>query len=83
MTKSRLRDGTEPAVFAPEVAKQHDVSLLRYIGAIAFGVLVSARAVSWSDNKNSETLRVLQRSFAKNDTCSPDSKELFPLIDEK
>ena len=40
MTKSRLRDGTEPAVFIPEVAKQHDVSS----GAIAFLVLVSARA---------------------------------------
>ena len=25
MTKSCLRDGTEPAVFVPEVAKQHDV----------------------------------------------------------
>ena len=40
MTKSLLRDGTEPAVFVPEVAKQHDV----FAGAIAFGVLVSARA---------------------------------------
>ena len=40
MAKSRLRDGTEPAVFVPEVAKQHDV----LSGAIAFGVLVSARA---------------------------------------
>ena len=30
----------EPAVFVPEVAKQHDVSS----GAIASGVLVSARA---------------------------------------
>ena len=25
MAKSRLRDGTEPAVFVPEVTKQHDV----------------------------------------------------------
>ena len=40
MAKSRLRDGTEPAVFIPEVAKQHDV----FAGVIAFGVLVSARA---------------------------------------
>ena len=39
MTKSRLPDGTEPAVFVPEVAKQHNV----FAGAIAFGVLVSAR----------------------------------------
>ena len=30
----------EPAVFVPEVAKQRDVSLLRYAGPIAFGVLV-------------------------------------------
>ena len=44
MAKSRLRDGTEPAVFVPKVAKQHDVSLLRYAAVIAFGVLVSARA---------------------------------------
>ena len=38
--ESRLRDGTEPAVFVPKVAKQHDV----FAGVIAFGVLVSARA---------------------------------------
>ena len=40
MVKSRLRDWTEPAVFVPEVAKQHHV----FAGAISFGVLVSARA---------------------------------------
>ena len=40
MAKSNLLDGTEPAVFVPEVAKQHDV----FACAIAFGVLVSARA---------------------------------------
>ena len=38
--KSRLRNGTEPAVFVPESAKQHDV----FDGAIAFGVLVIAHA---------------------------------------
>ena len=32
MGKSRLRNGTEPAVFVPEVAKQHDV----FARAIAF-----------------------------------------------
>ena len=32
----------EPAVF-PDVAKQYDVSLLRYVGAIDFGVLVRGR----------------------------------------
>ena len=42
MANSRLQDGAEPAVFVPEVAKQHDV----FAGVIAFGVLVSARAVS-------------------------------------
>ena len=40
MMKSRLRDGTELAVFPPEVAMQHDV----FARAIAFGVLVSACA---------------------------------------
>ena len=40
MMKSRLRDRTDPEVFVPEVAKQHDV----FAGAIAVGVLVSARA---------------------------------------
>ena len=39
MVKSRPRDGTEPAVFIYEVAKQHDV----FAGATAFGLLVSAR----------------------------------------
>ena len=34
------QNGNEPAVFVPEVAKQHDV----FAGTIAFGVLVSARA---------------------------------------
>ena len=29
MAKSRLRKGTEPEVFVPEVAKQHDVLLAR------------------------------------------------------
>ena len=32
--------GTEPEVFVPEVATEHDV----FAGAIAFRVLVSARA---------------------------------------
>ena len=43
--ETRLRDGTEPAVFVAEVSKQHDV----FAGAIAFGVLVSARASFWLD----------------------------------
>ena len=34
------KEGTEPAIFVNKVAKQHDV----FIGAIAFRVLVSARA---------------------------------------
>ena len=53
--KSRLRDGTEPTVFVPEVAKQHDV----LAGAIAFGVLVSARASFLLDKK----IRKLFESF--------------------
>ena len=40
MTSSRLQEPTEPAVFVPEVAKQHD----EFYCAIVFGVLVSARA---------------------------------------
>ena len=31
MTKSRLRDATEPTVFVPEVARQRDVLLARLI----------------------------------------------------
>ena len=38
--------------FRPKVAKQHAVSSLRYAGVTIFGELVSARAVSWLDNKN-------------------------------
>ena len=38
MPKSRLRDGTEPAVLVPEVAKQHDV--FGIAGVITFGALV-------------------------------------------
>ena len=55
MAKSRLRDGTEPAMFVPEiVAMQHDVTLLRYVyaGAIAFWVLASARTSFWLHNNN-------------------------------
>ena len=46
MEKSRLRDGTEPVVSpsSPEVATQHDVSLLHYAGEIVFELLASARA---------------------------------------
>ena len=43
----QLRRGSEPVVFFPEVAKQHDV----FAGAIAFGVLVSPRASFWLDKK--------------------------------
>ena len=42
MTKSHLRDGTEPAVFFPEVAMQHDV----FSRAVAFGVLMIAHTSS-------------------------------------
>ena len=46
MTKSLLREGTDSAVFLPEVAKQHDV----FADAIAFRVLVSACASFRLDN---------------------------------
>ena len=39
MARSLFREVTEPAVFVPEVAKQHDV----FVRAIASGVLVSGR----------------------------------------
>ncbi len=45
MATSLLREVTEPAVFVPEFAKQHDV----FARAIAFGVLVSPRASFWLD----------------------------------
>ena len=35
MVKSRLQDGTEPAIFIHE----DDISLMHYTGMIAFGVL--------------------------------------------
>ena len=40
MAKSCLRNGTEPAVFVPKVAKQQDI----FAGVIDFGALMSARA---------------------------------------
>ena len=40
MTKYLLRDGTEPAVFVLEVAKQHNVLVRK----ITFEILASARA---------------------------------------
>ena len=45
MATSRLRELTEPAVFVPEVAEQHD----EFVRAIASGVLGSARASLWLD----------------------------------
>ncbi len=45
MATSLLREVTEPAIFVPDVAKQHDV----FVRAIAFGVLVSARTGFWLD----------------------------------
>ena len=70
MTKSRLLDGTEQAVFVHEVAKQHDV----FADAIAFEVLVSARAGSWLDKMIRKLFEVLQRRFAKTSNCSTDCK---------
>ena len=53
MSKSRLRDETEHAVFIPElpeVAKQHEVHV--FAGLTAFGVLVSAHGSFWLDKNN-------------------------------
>ena len=50
--KYQETDRSEPADFVLEVAKQYDVSLLRYAGEIAFGVLASARVSFWLDDKN-------------------------------
>ena len=38
MATHRLRDGTEPAVFVPKVAKQHGVSSFRHVAMAIFGV---------------------------------------------
>ena len=67
MAKSRLQDRTEPAVFFPEVAKQHDI----FAGVIAFGVLMSAFASFWLDKKirNSSSAST---KIAKTGTCPPD-----------
>ena len=48
IAKARLpRHATGPTIdFRPKVAKQHDVSPLRYTGVTIFEVLMSARAVS-------------------------------------
>ena len=55
----------ETVRFVPEVAKQHDV----FAGAIAFGVLVSARASFWLDNENENRKR--RRFGKKNVACFP------------
>ena len=61
MTKSRPRDGTEPAVFVREVAKQHDV----FAGAITSGVLVSARASFWLDKKIRKLFKYFNEDLPK------------------
>ena len=61
---------TEPSVFVPEVAKQHDA----FVRAIATGVLVSARATFRLD-EIIQKLQVLQRRFSKTGTCSSDCTE--------
>ena len=60
MAGSRLWELTEPAVFIPDVAKQHD----EFVRAIAFGVLVSACTSFWLDeitrNSSSATTKICQ-----------------------
>ena len=47
--------------FVPEVAKQHDV----FAGAIAFGVLVSARASFWLDKKVRKLFECFHKDLPK------------------
>ena len=68
MAKSRLPDETEPAVFLPEVAKQHDI----FAGAIAFGVLVNARVSIWLDKKIVKLLEFFKKIFQ--------NRYLFPRL---
>ena len=51
--------------FRPDVAKQHDVSLLRYAGVTIFGVLASTRAVSWLDNNNRKLFECFNEDLPK------------------
>ena len=76
MAKSRLRDGTEPAVFVPEVAKQHDV----LAGVIAFGVLEIVLVIAGASFRLDKKIRKLYPTVfisarATKDTLAPDCEE--------
>ena len=68
MKKYRLRHGTEPTMFFPDVAKQHDV----FADAIILSVYSRALALvfDWIKINKSENPRVLRRRCAKADTGS-------------
>ena len=67
MATSGLRELTEPAVFVPEVARQHD----EFVRTIAFGVLVSARASLWLDEIIQELVEWFNEDLRKQELVSP------------
>ena len=58
--KYHLTTITEPAVFVPEVARQPD----EFVRAIAFAVLVSARACFWLDEITRKLVEWLNEDFS-------------------
>ena len=67
--KSRLRYRTEPAVFFPNVAMQHAL----FASAIAFGVLLSARASFWLDNNDRKLFECFNEDLPKSDLILPNA----------
>ena len=61
MTKSRLQDETEVAVFVTVVAKQRDVFAI----AITFGVFASSRASFWLDEISRKYLESFNEDLPK------------------
>ena len=60
----------------PEVAKQHDV----FAGAIAFGVLVSARASFWLDKKIRKLFECFHEDLPKPTHVPPTDEELASFV---
>ena len=56
---------------SPEVAKQHDVSSLRYAGMTIFWVLVSAHASFWLDNKGQKLFECFNEDLPKTALVPP------------
>lgn len=59
--------GTDRAGFVPNVAKQHD----KFVGAISFGVQVSARALVFDVTNNLETCQVSSTKISQNQNGFP------------